>query len=106
MFSKYSLATLFLWTAFQVLLGCDADDARPFHIYCDASDLQLGAVIMEDNTPVAYYSCKLNSAQKSTQWEKKNFCPPSKLSKSIGPCLLEAKNYMFIPIIKILNSVA
>jgi hypothetical protein len=27
MFSKYSLATLFLWTASQLLLGCDADDA-------------------------------------------------------------------------------
>jgi hypothetical protein len=35
-----------------------------FHHYTDASDHQLGAVIMQDKTPLTFYSRKLNTAQK------------------------------------------
>jgi RNase H-like domain found in reverse transcriptase len=55
------------FTQMKAVMAQDAflrnpDHNKPFHIYCDASDLQSGAVIMQENAPVAFYSCKLNSA--------------------------------------------
>jgi hypothetical protein len=47
----------------EVLL-CYPDFNKPFHLYTDASDHQLGAVIMQDKKAIAFYSQKLNTAQK------------------------------------------
>jgi hypothetical protein len=49
----------------EVLL-CYPDFNKPeyFHPYTDASDHQLGAVIMQDKKPIAFYLRKLNTAQK------------------------------------------
>jgi hypothetical protein len=40
------------------------DFNKTFHVYTDASDYQLGAVIMQDNNPIAFYSRKMNAAQR------------------------------------------
>ena len=46
----------------EVLLNYP-DFSKPFEIYTDASHIQLGAVITQDNKPIAFYSRKLNPAQ-------------------------------------------
>ena len=40
------------------------DFNKEFHIYTDASNVQLGAVIMQEGKPLAFYSRKMNAAQR------------------------------------------
>ena len=47
------------------------DHNKPFHVCMDASDLQLGAIIVQDERPVAFYSRKLNAAQRNYTTMKK-----------------------------------
>jgi hypothetical protein len=41
------------------------DHNLPFHVYTDASDYQLGSVIIQNGHPVAFFSRKLNAAQRN-----------------------------------------
>ena len=39
--------------------------SKPFHLYTDASDIQLGATLVQDGKPLGFYTRKLNGAQRS-----------------------------------------
>ena len=58
----------------EVLLSYP-DFSKPFDIHTDDSDLQLGAVISQDNKPIAFYSHKLKNTKKITLLGRKNFSP-------------------------------
>ena len=61
---------------------------KEFHIYTDASDYQLGAVIMQENKPLAFYSCKFNKGQK-------HYTTGEQELLSIVETLKESKNILF-----------
>jgi hypothetical protein len=48
------------------------DFSKEFYIYTDASDYQLGVLIIQNDKPLAFYSRELNLAQKTIQQENKN----------------------------------
>jgi RNase H-like domain found in reverse transcriptase len=47
------------------------DFNKPFHVYTDTSNYQLGSIIMQENKPLAYYSCKLIPAQKRYSYNRR-----------------------------------
>jgi hypothetical protein len=51
------------------------DFLKPFEIYTDASSMQLGAVITQDNRPIAFFSRKLSETQQKTVSWKLNSWP-------------------------------
>ena len=71
----------------EVLLSYP-DFSKPFVIHTDASHQQLGAVITQNNRPIAFYSRKLNSAQT-------NYTTTERELLSIVETLKEFKNILF-----------
>ena len=88
----------------RLLMAADAHAAYPdhnkrFNVYTDASDFQLGACIIQEGRPVAYFSQKLTKSQQITQpWKRKCF-PLSQLSKSFEVCS-SVQTFMFLRITK------
>ena len=42
---------------------CFPNWAKPFHLYSNASDVQLSATLVQDGEPLGFYTKKLNMAQ-------------------------------------------
>ncbi len=60
----------------------------PFHIYTNASDFQMGTVIIQQKSPFPYWSCKLTDPQCNYQTMEKNSSPLSWPLKSSAPCFM------------------
>jgi hypothetical protein len=78
----------------EVLLAYP-DFNKPFHIYIDASDLQLGAVIMQDKKPLAFYSRKLNTAERRYTTTERELLSTIETCKEYKNILLKKENLFF-----------
>ena len=72
----------------EVLLSYP-DFSKPFHIYTDASDHQLGAHIMQDKKSIAFYSRKCNTNQRRYATSERELLSTIETSKEYKNILLD-----------------
>jgi len=71
------------------------DFNKPFEIYTDASDTQLGAVITQEGKPIAFYSKELNLAQTRYTTTKKELLSIVETCKEFCTILLRQQIIIF-----------